>query len=157
MGRMYSVTATGTTSTSALDLLEIIPAADQAVIVHAIEIVQTSDAGEAESEMLGVKVYRASTSGSGGSSVTPARLDIGDAAASMAVEGFNTTVASGTTETILNTGFNVQAGFYYRPSPEERIVATRSGASDYLVIGVDTAPQDGLSLRIYAIVEEIGT
>jgi len=110
-GRVYAVPFAAVAITAAQDLVEISPADDQPV-----ELIgwhgQTTDAGDAQDELLQITVIRGHTSsGSGGSSVTPAPLSPNDAAAGFAAEINNTTIASGgTTATLFASAWNVRAG-----------------------------------------------
>jgi hypothetical protein len=121
---MYSATFQGASVTAAAqDLFEITAPSDAAVIIHRVEI---TDESSETSEQCVVMLKRGSsgtTSGSGGSSVTPALLQSGDGAVGSVVEKLNTTQMSGGTITQLAArGFNWLNGFLYAPTPEERIV-----------------------------------
>lgn len=152
MGRMYSAVFEEVSVSVAQDLFEINAASDSPVIVHSCVITQSSDAGDAEAEQLNVLFHRGSTSGSGGSSVTAAPLDSGDAAFGGTVEANNTT--QGTEGTRVHAEcFNVAVGLYYRPTPEERIIIPGGGR---LIVELQTAPADALTVSGTVIFEEIG-
>ena len=149
---MYALIMDEIAVTAAQDLMEINAAADSVVIVHRVLITQSSDAGDAESEMLNVIFQRASTSGSVGSTVTARPLSVGDSAYGGTVERNNTT--QGTPGNVVHAeNFNIQAGLDWHPTPEERIVISPSGR---LVIELPTAPTDSLDVSMTVIVEEIG-
>lgn len=111
-GRVYSVIATVTAVTAAVDLFEITPADDKPCEVVGLFIGQSSDFGDAAAEMIPYTVIRGhTTSGSGGSAPTPRPLDRSDVAASFTAEVLNTTAATaGTTHTLHADTFNVQVG-----------------------------------------------
>lgn len=111
-GRVYAVPFAAVAITAAQDLVEISPADDKPVELIGWHIGQTTDAGDAQDELLQITVIRGHTSsGSGGSSVTPAPLSPNDAAAGFAAEINNTTIASaGTTATLFASAWNVRAG-----------------------------------------------
>lgn len=111
-GRVYAVPFAAVAITAAQDLVEISPADDKPVELIGWHIGQTTDAGDAQDELLQITVTRGHTSsGSGGSSVTPAPLSPNDAAAGFAAEINNTTIASaGTTATLFASAWNVRAG-----------------------------------------------
>ena len=152
MGRMYAIVFEEVAVTVVQDLFEIVAAADSVVILHSVVITQSSDAGDAQDEQLSVLFHRGSTSGSGGSAVTPSPLSLGDAAFGGTAEANNTT--QGTEGTFLHAeAFNTRAGLQYRPTPEERITISPSAR---LIIELQTAPADSLTMSGTAIVEEIG-
>lgn len=111
-GRVYAVPFAAVAITAAQDLVEISPADDKPVELIGWHIGQTTDAGDAQDELLQITVIRGHTSsGSGGSSVTPAPLSPNDSAAGFAAEINNTTIASaGTTATLFASAWNVRAG-----------------------------------------------
>jgi hypothetical protein len=152
MGRMYSATFEEVAVSAAQDLFEIVAPSDAAVVVHSLHISQSSDAGDSESEQLNALIHRGSTSGSGGSSVTPAPLQAGDAAFGGTVEANNTTQA--TEGTILHAeSFNVMAGLQIIWTPETRPVISPSGR---LIVELQTAPADALTMSGTVYFEEIG-
>ena len=149
MGRMYSATFEEVAVSAAQDLFEINAPSDAVVVVHGFEISQSSDT---DSEQLNILVHRGTTSGSGGSSVTPNPLEVGDAAFGGTVEANNTT--QGTEGTILHSAaFNVLNGYVWIPTPECRPVISPSGR---LIIELQTAPGDELTMSGVAYIEEIG-
>lgn len=152
MGRMYSVVFEEVAVTVVQDLFEINAPADSAVILHSVVVTQSSDAGDSEDEQLPVLFHLGSTSGSGGSTPTPAPLALGDAAFGGTTEVNNTTQSTEGTQ-LHAEAFNVRAGFYYRPTPEERITIS---PSDRLIIELQAAPADSLTMSGTAIIEEIG-
>ena len=149
MGRMYSATFEEVAATAAQDLFEIVAPADSVVIIHGFEISQSSDT---DSEGLSLLVHRGSTSGSGGSSVTAAPMNVGDAAFGGTVEANNTSQA--TEGTILHAAaFNVLSGYAWIPTPEIRPVLSPSGR---IIIELQTAPADSLTISGVVYFEEIG-
>lgn len=149
MGRLYSATFEEVAVSVVQDLFEINAPADAVVILHGFEISQSSDT---ESEMLNLLVHRGSTSGSGGSTPTASPLEVGDAAFGGTVEANNTTQS--TEGTILHSAaFNVLNGYMWMPTPEMRPVISPSGR---LIIELQTAPADALTMSGTAYIEEIG-
>lgn len=152
MGRMYSATFEEVAVTAAQDLIEIVAASDSVVVIHSVSISQSTEAGDAQSEMLNLLYHRGSTSGSGGTTVTPAPMNLGDAAFGGTCEANNTTQS--TEGTILRAeNFNVLAGYIWQPTPEERIVVSPSGR---LIIELQTAPADSVTMSGTVVFEEIG-
>ncbi len=154
MGRKYSVVVDAQAGTAAQDLVEINAAATKPVIIHEVRCSQSSDAGDAQDEMLQLKLVRGhTTSGSGGSAVTPTPLDPGDAAFGGTCERNNTTQATGGTPvTLLAEGFNVRAGFIWLPTPECRPVI----AANTRAVLSALAPADSLTFSVTIVLEEIG-
>lgn len=157
MGRKYGITFDRVAVTAVQDFFEIKVAADQNMILHECHITQDSDAGDAQSEQLCVTLRRATgapTSGSGGSTNTPRPYDQGDAASGLTCEINNTTQLSGGTVVVLHTeAFNVMQGLHYVPVPEGR--ATFRGQT-YLVVRLEAAPADSLTMSGVLVVEETG-
>lgn len=149
MGRMYAVVFEEVAVTAVQDLFEIVAAADSVVVVHSVQIAQSSDT---DSEQLAILVHRGSTSGSGGSSPTPSPLEIGDAAFGGTAEVNNT---SQSTEGVFiyADAFNVLNGWLWMPTPETRPVLSPSGR---LIVELQTAPADELTMSGAMLVEEIG-
>lgn len=152
MGRMYSVTFEEVSVSAAQDLFEIVAPSDGIVTIHALEISQSSDAGDSESEQLNLLIHRGSTSGSGGSTPTPAPMNIGDPAFGGTVEANNT--SQSTEGTILHSAcFNVMAGYQYIWTPESRPVLSPSGRIN---VELQTAPADALTMSGTVYFEEMG-
>lgn len=152
MGRIYSATFEEVAVTAAQDLIEIVAPSDAVVVIHSVSISQSTEAGDAQSEMLNLLYHRGSTSGSGGTTVTPAPMNAGDAAFGGTCEANNTT--QGTEGTILRAeNFNVLAGYIWQPTPEERMVVSPSSR---LIIELQTAPADSVTMSGTVVFEEIG-
>lgn len=142
MGRMYSAVFRNVAVTVVQDLFEINAPATTSVIVHALTITQSSDAGDAESEQLRVIIHRGSTSGSGGTVPTARPLRINDTAFAGTVEANNTTQS--TEGVILHAeSFNVMAGLNIVWTPETRPVIAPSGR---LIVELETTPADSLTM-----------
>ena len=158
MGRMYTVSVTATAVTAAIDIVEIVPPSGRIVVLHGWDLFQSTDFGDAQDEGLGLILKRGSsgsTSGSGGSTPTPAPHETNSGAAGSTVEMFNTTEAvagGGTLTTLWPTGWNVRAGDYRILTPEMRYVF---GPSERLILS-QTAPADSITLSASIFFEEIG-
>jgi len=155
---MYSISFEEVAITLAQDLFELAVPADACMILHSVTVSQSSDAGDAQSEQLPFAIKRMTptvTSGSGGSSSTPVKLETGDAAAGITAEVNNTTRAttSGTTTTLWAEDVNVMAGLNYVPTPETRPIFS---PSEYCIIGLEAAPGDSITTSGVVIVEELG-
>lgn len=158
MGRIYTASVTATAVTAAVDLVEIVPPAGRLVFLHGWDIGQTTEFGDAQDETLGLILKRGSsgsTSGSGGSTPTPAPHETNQGAAGSTTEMMNTTQAvagGGTLVTIYPTAFNVRAGDRMVFTPEMRPVF---GPSERLVLSM-TAPADSITCNVSITFEEVG-
>ena len=152
MGRIYTASFGGVAVSAIQDLIELNAPSDAIVKIHSIIIGQSSDAGDSEAEMLRVQISRATGSGSGGTTPTARPHEVGDAAFGGTVEANNTTQGTGTTVLVEDT-FNIQAGWQWRPTPEEMIVLSPSGR---VVVELPAAPTDAVTMSGSITFEEIG-
>lgn len=152
-GRSYSIVFNGALTAQA-DAFEITPADDKPIEIVSIEIAQTSDAGDAQDEMIGVDIIRGhTTSGSGGSSATPTPLSPNATAAGFTAEVGNTTIAStGTTTTVHSAAFNVRSGWQYIPPLDAR---PGCGQGNTTIVVRLSAPADSLSYKATCVVREL--
>lgn len=156
MGRMYTVTFQNIAVTAAQDFFEISPADDKPVLIHGIYVGQSTEEGDAASEMLAWSIVRGHTSsGSGGSAQTgrPA-LSTNGAAAGFACETNNTTIASGGSPITLHADtFNVMTGLVWVPNPEMRVGAAQTDTT--IVVRLLDAPADSITAYGGCYVEEL--
>lgn len=161
MGRIYSVSYTGTITNSGgdTDLLELLPADDKPVKLRGLLLSQISEVGDAAEEGLRISILRLPatvTSGSGGSAVTPAPMDSADAAAGVAVECNNTTVAttSGTAVTMAEIGWNERNSPYEMWFPDDRFAPKAKQGEGLVVRQQTTAADDYTGCFTFWIEEE---
>ena len=158
MSRMYVVQGGATAFTTAIDFLEIAPADDKPVIIHAVTISQKTELGDAQEEQLELLVQRggtAMTSGSGGAAATPQPTYSSDTAAGMTCEVFNTTRATFTSGVSLHReAWNVRLEKPWIWTPETRIVVSQANGG--LTIGTADTPADSITAMVTAYLEEIG-
>jgi hypothetical protein len=152
MGRVYSASFEEVAVTVAQDLFEVVGPSDASVIIHSVTITQSSDAGDAQAEMLPILIHRGTATGSGGTTVTPSPLQVGDAAFGGTVEANNTSQSVEGTF-LYAEAFNVQIGFYYLPPPEDRPVLSPSAL---FIVELQSAPADSLTMSGTVIFEEVG-
>lgn len=152
MASAYTAVVSGVAVSAAQDLFEITAPAAGVVRITGLTIGQSSDYGDAAAEGLGVEIIRGYTSsGSGGSSVTPSAINSRDSAASSAVERNNTTVASGGSPvTLVSDVMNVQAGYQMIWPPGHMPMARNS---ERMVVRL-TAPSDSLTVYATLMFEE---
>ena len=152
MGRMYTASVVGVAATAAQDFFAFTAAADMCVIVHSVRISQTTEFGDAAAEMLDVSLTRYATIGSIGSTPVARPHNVGDVASSLTAIHANDTTQGATPTVLLADSFNVQAGWLYVPTPEERMVVSPSG-----VFAVEvSAPADSVTFSGSITFEEIG-
>lgn len=148
MGRVYTVTFANVAATAVQDLFTIPSGSTQVIKILSAFIGQSSDEGDAQAELLRIRVRRASgayTQGSGGSTPTANPHRFSDTAfAGGTVHANDTTQGSGgTITTIFEETFNVQAGWYYTPTPEEVFVLS---GSQFFILDLPGAPTDELTI-----------
>ena len=141
--------------TAAQDFFELSPADDKPIAIHAAFLSQATETGDAAEEMLRVEIIRGYTSsGSGGSSATPAPLNPNDAAAGCAAEVNNTTVANTGTAVILHAeSFNERVGWAFIPTPEMRPMASQANTT--IVVRLLGAPADSVTMSGTLYFEEL--
>lgn len=159
MGRMYSAVFEGIVQSAGDagpdDILQIQAPSAMSVVIHSIFYGHggaTESVGDANADMGSVVLYRAGSAGSGGTSVSANPLNPGDAADSSTILRHNSSEASSLTALVAET-FHWQAGWYYKPTPEERIVL---GGSDVLVMVLEDTVAATMSTSCTMIFEEIG-
>lgn len=157
--RIYSVAFNGEAETVQVDFWEIRAPANKILILHALYVEQSTEAGDAQDEMLTWHIKRsgsAATSGSGGTAAPTARpLDPGDPAFAGTVDTVtNTTKITGGTPVTLHSGnFNVRAGLLYLPTPELRPMWTNQ---EYLTIELAKTPADSITFSSTMYFQSLG-
>ncbi len=161
MGRIYTVSYQGTITNAGgdTDLLEIGPADDKPCKLRGILLSQTSEVGDTAEEGLRISIIRLPatfTSGSGGSSVTPAPMDSADTAAGATCECNNTTVAttSGTAVTLAEVGWNERNSPYEIWFPDDRFAPKVKQGEGMVVRQQTTAADDYSGCFTFWIEEE---
>jgi hypothetical protein len=145
--RTYTLPLAATSVSAAVDLAEIVVPAGAMIVVRSAFFGQISDTGDAQAELLSITMKRGvgSTSGSGGSTQAASKHETGDAAFSTTPEIFNTTQAvagGGSLTTLPIEAENVQAGWYYTPTPEELIYF---GPGESIIFS-QSAPADAITV-----------
>lgn len=157
-----------TNASGTQDLFELVPDATTRIRLLEIELNQASDFGDAQAEIRTILIMRGhTTTGSGGTAVTPVRVRTAksDARASVTtVAANNTTLATGGSPvTVLATAWHLQAGFIWRPDENapRGVPAFRrhieAAPSERLVIRMAEAVTDDLAdVSGTVMFEEIG-
>lgn len=156
--RRYSVVLENSAQAGAIDFFEITAAAGKPIALLGLDIGQATELGDAAEEQIRWFIKRASgsyTSGSGGSTPTPAPINPNDASVGFSVESLNTTqlvVGSGALTTLHASTFNVRVGLQMFWTPETAPIA---GGSQALVVGLAAAPADSVTWTGTAYVAEL--
>jgi hypothetical protein len=155
MARIYAANFDAIAVTAAQDFFEIAPPATASVLLHGLMIGQSTDYGDAQAEGLRLLIIRgATTTGSGGATITPAQAIPGGAAASSTVKRNNTTAATGGTPVTLHADcFNVQSGYQFWWTPETRLICAPSSR---IVVNLPAAPADSITFSATLYFEELG-
>ncbi len=156
--RIYTAVFEEVIITAPIDFFQIEAPTDAIVVLHNFELSQSSDAGDAEDEMLDIFVHRGTVSGTGGSTVTPRPHELGGPAFGGIVQ-INNTVQATEGVFLYVRDFNIHHGMLYMPSPETRIVISpiAAGGNNRLVVELrGTTPADGLTMNGSITFEEKG-
>jgi len=153
---IYTATFSAVAVTAAQDVFEIVAPATSRVRLREVRLGQYTDFGDAAAEILSVQIIRGyTTSGSGGSAVTPSNIEglTASKSAESTVEANNTTVAqAGTGSVVISDVWNIAAGWWYYPPEEETPIID---VSQRLVVRI-TAPADSITVNGTMVFEEIG-
>jgi hypothetical protein len=147
MGHMYSASLSNSAIAISNSVFHINGITNGIVVLHSAFVGQNSDAGDAAAELLRVWITRsASNSTAVGTTVTPRPHLLGDQAYTGVVRISNTYV--NTNLTLISETFNVQAGWYYTPTPEERIaIPPKSVSGTYPSLRINISkPTDSLTV-----------
>ena len=156
MGRMYTAEFKGVDVTASQDLLEVVAASTTLIKIHAWTISQSTEVGDTEEEMLLLTTNRGEgvTTGTGGSVLTAARVDAGDAAFAGSLEANNTTIISAGTITELEAyAWNVRVPFQMFYTPETRPTIT---PGDTWTLELESTPNDTVTMSGTLLLEELG-
>jgi hypothetical protein len=142
---LYTAVFNAVAVTAQQDLFELNVPSTGMVFVHCLELSQSSEVGDAAEEDLNLVFKRgATTSGSGGSAVTPVALESGAVAYGGTVEANNTTKAtSGTIATLRADNWNIRAPYLWLPPPELRIPLAPSAR---FTVELATTPADSITM-----------
>lgn len=153
MGRKYELTIdTPAAVSAARDLFQLPVPAGTVIRLLGLIVSQTTEATDAQDEMLQIRVIRGHTSGAG--ALTPSGLDSQDSACTITDAAIDAAVASGGTPvTVLSDAFNVRSGYQLWWTPETAPIIRN--ADSRVVVRV-SAPTDPVSFVGTLYFEEIG-
>ena len=155
MGQMYSATWDAKAITAAVDLYEITVGADRPILLHQLDLFQTTDVGDAAEEIIRIGLYRGSTAGTSGTALTETRYVDGDAPANIAgVIEYTTAGTSSTGGTLIHViGWNIRIPLNYIWTPETR--PRCDAGEDPFSIRLVAAPADSITCSSTLIWEEL--
>lgn len=144
--RIFTVEFEAQAVTAQVDFFELTPADDKPLEIIGLFLGQSSDVGDAASEILRYRVIRGhATGGSGGAAPTPRPVDRSASAAGFAAKTCNTTIAStGTPLNLHSDVFNIAVGLQlWLP---EGCEWAASQADTTIVVRLMAAPADSLTM-----------
>ncbi len=155
IGHMYTGTVQVAGASAIQDFFQALAAAAVPFIVHAVRIGQSSDAGDAQAEMLRIRLARTDFTINGSGGTTPTLLPHSPASpvSSTVLEANNTTLSTVQTPFLEDT-FNVQSGWLYIPGQRELILVP-AGVTNGFIVGLPAAPNDPLDMTGEITIEEI--
>lgn len=154
MGFIYSVTDDAVAVTGAIDIVEGTVAADFPIFLHLLEIMQTTDLGDAAEEVIKIAVLRGVTSGTGGTAATENGYDSSaNPTAQTALTTFRTTASTGGTRIGL-FGWNIRIPTPWTPLIEHR--PRIDSSDDPYSFRLVSAPADSITCSADHKWEEVG-
>ena len=157
-GQMYVAKFDSVAVAVLVDIWELLAAADNVIIIHAFELMQTLDVGDAAEEIIHLETVRgvAAAAGTGGTDPAMEPLEDGFAAPGAVAGAHNTTrltAGGGSLDELEIFGWNVRIPLEKIWTPETRPVIT---PGDFWTLAMPAAPTDSLTLASKIIWEEIG-
>jgi hypothetical protein len=141
--------------TVAQDLFELIPGAAKPLIIEDGELTQSTELGDAQEEQLVLQWRRGNTTtGAGGTTLTPVKKNPSFAAATFTAKANNTTKATaGTPDTLLPSTWNLRQ--------EKRLALLPQGVLEVpggsrLCLELVNAPLDSVTISGWLLVREVG-
>jgi hypothetical protein len=145
MPRTYTAVSEAVAVSAIQDLAELVAGANSVIEIISMVVSQESEEGDAQDEMLRLTWTRGhTTTGTGGTTVNANPTDSGDAADEAIIKANNTTQATGGSPVGLDVeAFNVRAGYFHKPVPEERMWLS---PDERIVLELPVAPADPITL-----------
>lgn len=142
-----AITVTGVAFTTATDLMQFTVASNRPVTVCGLTVIQSSDVGDAQDEVLRVGFYRGVTTGAtGGSAGTAAAMQQGGPTPGVGSAQSNWTTASTGGTLVAINGFNVRAGLeWWFPELLRPYCTAASAIQSFRLLG---APADSVTMDV---------
>lgn len=163
--RLYTVEFNAQDQTNGdgnMDMFELRPSSSAGLPIRlcGLSIMQTSEVGDAQEEMVSWSVLRMTggtfTSGTGGTTPTPVPVDFDDVASDFAADAVNDAVATttGTSTTLWSDGFNLRTGLDWKFIPPEYRFTAPGLANTALLIRFNTTVADTVTWQGSCLVGE---
>ena len=150
---VYSAIFGAVAVTAQQDLFEITTPSTGIAIIHQIIISQSTEEGDIQEEGLRLLLKRgATTTGSGGTTVTPVPLGVGSAAGSTVKANNTTKATSGTIVTIHAETWYIRGSFIILPTPKLQVMLQ---PSTRLTLELATTPADSITMDGTVYFEEL--
>lgn len=159
MGRIYSVSYTGTFTTAGTnaDLLEVTPADDKPCKLRGMILGQYSEVADAAEEGVSITVSRfpATVTSGNGTATTGIPSDSADAAAGFAAECNGATVAttSGSAVVMAELAWNIRSSPWDFWWPDDRF-CPKAKQGEAIIVRVNTTALDDISISVTFYIEE---
>ena len=153
-GRMYSINFLDVSVSATQDLINITSTAGMAFKIHRIELGQRSLTAWESKPVRLLRMPVTVTAGSGGTAVTPAKLNNGDAAATVTARANDTTAmtTSGSSAILMARDWEFLNGFLVVFTPDERpVIAVSQGVA----LNLPTAPSGATLVSGTILIEEL--
>lgn len=154
MGRMYYAPITGSAVATSINLWSIQPATDDPILVHAFELSQGTEFGDAAAEALELNLTRRTgtpTSGAGAAVTEVAAIQDDVASTATVLTELTTDWTAGTEQILAKIGWNVRSPYLWMPPPEGRIQVKDN---DVLLLDLVTVPADAIDFFGWILYEE---
>ena len=152
MSFCYTANQDAQAISTAVDLFHITIADDVPILIHWVELGNTTDLGDAAEEVLRFGIYSGVTGGGGGTALTEVALNDRAPTVATAVVGQGTASTGGTLRDVFYWNIR-QAGPIYVPTPELRV---RLGqGSSAAAIRLLAAPADSVTISAQLKWEEL--
>ena len=150
---VYSAIFGAVAVTAQQDLFEITTPSTGIAIIHQIIISQSTEEGDIQEEGLRLLLKRgATTTGSGGTTVTPVPLGVGSAAGSTVKANNTTKATSGTIVTLHAETWYIRGSFIILPTPKLQVMLP---PSTRLTLELATTPADPITMDGTVYFEEL--
>lgn len=153
MARIYSSVFEAVAVTAVQDLFSIVAGTNTPVLLHEFGLSQTTDLGDAQEEVLRIRLRAGATAaGSGGTAPVMIPRDLDDSAAAAVVRANDTTQAgTGTIVTHTAWGWNIRVPLQMIWTPETRPYFKGARRA---VIELVAAPLDSITMSGYLVWSE---
>lgn len=160
---VFTASFSAVAATADQDLFELVPGASTRIRLLDIDIGQSTDVGDAAAEHFNISIIRGhTTSGSGGSTLTPANVSSYGRASVTVVEANNTTIATTAGTLLWASTWNIAERWRWsQPEGDGRSSLSFRrqilvAPSERLVIRLGPDPADSITLSASVMFEEIG-